>query len=268
MNGAVTQGMASQETDIRMETPGGRGTLAAAPPPRASSSPALSPAQAAVPGSQPLAVNGGGEAGRRLGRPIEIVIAEKNPLLMSSLIQLFSQDDRFTLVDTVPDGERFLASCERLVFDIGIVGWEMPYLDGRGVLQGLQGRRGGPRIIVYTGSPNPDLPRIALSLGAAGFCSKADPPAQLLETVASVADGRMVFPFVDVSQLTADPFAGLTQRERELHAALAGGLTNAEIAVRFDISLNTVKFHLKNLYDKLGVSNRAQAVASYLKSRA
>lgn len=207
------------------------------------------------------------ESGPKRRRPIEIVIAEKNPLLMSSLIKLFAGDDRFTMVATTPDGERFLSAVERLVFDVGIIGWEMPYLDGRGVLQALQGKPNVPRLIVYTGSSNPDVPRLAMALGAAGFCSKSDPPAQLLETVAAVADGRMMFPFVDVSQLASDPFAGLTPRERELLAALAGGLTNAQIAGKLDISLNTVKFHLKNLYDKLGVSNRAQAVAHYLKGR-
>ncbi|MBF0372999.1 MAG: response regulator transcription factor, partial [Alphaproteobacteria bacterium] len=155
---------------------------------------------------------------------------------------------------------------ERLSFDIGIVGWEMPSLDGRGVLQALRGRE-GPRIIVYTGSGNPDVPRQAMALGAAGFCSKNEPPAQLVETIMAVASGRMVFPFIDVARLASDPFAGLTPRERELLSALAGGLTNQQMAGQLDISLNTVKFHLKNLYDKLGVSNRAQAVAFYLKGR-
>lgn len=54
-----------------------------------------------------------------------------------------------------------------------------------------------------------------------------------------------MFPFVDVSQLANDPFSGLTPRERELLAALASGLTNAQIAGKLDISLNTVKFHLR-----------------------
>ncbi|GAB3453595.1 LuxR C-terminal-related transcriptional regulator [Insolitispirillum peregrinum] len=206
-------------------------------------------------------------SGNKRRRPIDIVIAEKNPLLMSSLIKLFAGDDRFALVATTPDGERFISAVERLTFDVAIIGWEMPYMDGRGVLQALQGRSAAPRVIVYTGSASPEIPRVAMSLGAAGFCSKSDPPAQLLETVAAVADGRMMFPFVDVSQLANDPFSGLTPRERELLAALASGLTNAQIAGKLDISLNTVKFHLKNLYDKLGVSNRAQAVAHYLKGR-
>lgn len=200
-------------------------------------------------------------------RPIEIVIAEKNPLLQSSLIKLFAGDERFTLLAMAGDGERFLAACERLTFDVGIIGWEMPYLDGAGVLEAMRGKSERPRVIVYTGSPNPDIPRQAMALGAAGFCSKADPPAQLLETVAAVADGRMMFPFIDVGRLKADPLGGLTPRERELLASLASGLTNAQMAERLEISLNTVKFHLKNLYDKLGVSNRAQAVAFFLKGK-
>lgn len=198
---------------------------------------------------------------------IELVIAEKNPLLQSSLVKLFGGDDRFNLLAMTPDGERFLQTCERMTFDVGVIGWEMPNLDGRGVLQALRGRTDAPRIIVYTGSGNPDVPRQAMALGAAGFCSKNDPPAHLLETIVSVASGKMVFPFIDVARLAADPFAGLTPRERELLSALASGLTNQQMAAQLEISLNTVKFHLKNLYDKLGVSNRAQAVAFYLKGR-
>ncbi len=200
-------------------------------------------------------------------KPIAIVIAEKNPLLQNSLIKLFAGDERFCLVAVTPDGERFLEAADKVQFDVGVIGWEMPGCDGRGVLQSLRNRADTPRIIVYTGSSNSDVPRQAMTLGAAGFCSKREAPEQLLDTIQAVAAGRMVFPFIDVSSLAADPLAGLTPRERELLAALAGGLTNQQMASQLDISLNTVKFHLKNLYDKLGVGNRAQAVAFYLKGR-
>ena len=73
--------------------------------------------------------------GHKRKRPIEIVIAEKNPLLQSGLIKLFAADDRFSLLAMAADGERFLAAVEKLSFDVGLIGWEMPYLDGRGVLQ-------------------------------------------------------------------------------------------------------------------------------------
>ena len=66
--------------------------------------------------------------------PIEVMIAEKNPLLQSGLIRLFAADDRFVLVSMAPDGERFLTASENVRFDVGVIGWEMPYLGGRGVL--------------------------------------------------------------------------------------------------------------------------------------
>jgi len=200
-------------------------------------------------------------------KPIAVAIAEKNPLLQSSLVKLFHGDSRFQLIATAVDGEQFLELLNGSSFDVGIIGWEMPTLDGRGVLQALRNNVAAPRIIVYTGSSNPDVPRQAMTLGAAGFCSKRETPEQLLDTIQAVASGRMVFPFIDVSSLASDPLAGLTPRERELLAALAGGLTNQQMAAQLDISLNTVKFHLKNLYDKLGVGNRAQAVAFFLKGR-
>jgi two-component system nitrate/nitrite response regulator NarP len=198
---------------------------------------------------------------------IRIVIAEKNPLLQSSLQKLVSGDGRFTVVGLAGDGERFLATIERLPCDVGVIGWEMPFTDGRGVLQALQGRHAGPRIIVYTGCSNPDVARQAMALGAAGFCSKNESPGHLLDTIVAVAGGRMVFPFIDVARLVSDPLSILTPRERELLAALAVGHTNQQMADLVGISLNTVKFHLKNLYIKLSVGNRAQAVAFYMKSR-
>jgi two-component system nitrate/nitrite response regulator NarP len=199
--------------------------------------------------------------------PIEVMIAEKNPLLQSGLIRLFAADERFVLVSMAPDGERFLTAAENIRFDVGVIGWEMPYLAGRGVLEAFLRKERNSRLIVYTGSSNPSIPVEAEMLGAWGFCSKSDPGANLLETIAAVADGRKVFPFVASARAVNDPLSSLTPRERELLTALAGGITNAQIAKRFDISLNTVKFHLKNLYEKLSVENRSQAVAFYLSSR-
>jgi two-component system nitrate/nitrite response regulator NarP len=68
--------------------------------------------------------------------------------------------------------------------------------------------------------------------------------------------------------LSKDPLEALTVRERELLAALADGWSNLQIAARIGISRNTVKYHLKNLYDKLDVNNRAMAVALYMSKQA
>jgi two-component system nitrate/nitrite response regulator NarP len=76
----------------------------------------------------------------------------------------------------------------------------------------------------------------------------------------------MMFPFTDVRALNQDPMSQLTQRERNLMAALARGLSNKALADELAISVNTVKFHLRNLFDKLGVQSRAQAIALYYSS--
>jgi len=194
----------------------------------------------------------------------DIAIADKSPIVQSGLRAIFENDDRFRVVAVAADGERFIEAVERLSFDIGVIGWEMPYLSGSAVLRTLRGREDAPRVIVYTGSQELDVPRQAMALGAAGFCHKSDPPERLVETVLAVAQGRMAFPYVDVRLLELNPLAGLTDREREILASLAEGMTNQQLADALKISLNTVKFHLKNLYGKLGVDNRAQAVAKYL----
>ncbi|UCH75188.1 MAG: response regulator transcription factor [Rhodospirillales bacterium] len=195
---------------------------------------------------------------------IDIAIADKSPIVQSGLRAMFEDDGRFRVVAVTADGERFLDAVGRLSFDVGVVGWEMPYLSGDALLRVLRGREDAPRVVVYTGSRDLDVPRQAMALGAAGFCHKSDPPERLIETVLAVARGRMAFPYVDVRLLEMNPLAGLTDREREILAALAEGMTNQQLASALNISLNTVKFHLKNLYGKLGVENRAQAVAKYL----
>jgi two-component system nitrate/nitrite response regulator NarP len=196
--------------------------------------------------------------------PIQVVVVDKNPLLLAGLRQIFDADPRFSLVATATDGERFLAAVDRLRFDVGVIGWEMPYLGGQAVLSALRNRPNAPRIVVYTGRYDAALPRLVMALGGAGFCLKSDPPGRLLDTVASVAAGNMVFPFVDLRRLMDNPLMSLTARERELLEALSSGRTNAQLAQALGVSINTIKFHLRNLYDKLSVRNRAQAVALHL----
>ena len=195
---------------------------------------------------------------------ISIVIADKSPLVQSGLAGIFGKDERFTLLATAADGERFMEVVGRLSFDIGVIGWDMPYLSGARVLEALAETDGPPRIIVYTGNTAPSIPRRVMELGGGAFCPKSEPPERLVETVAAASEGRMVFPFMDLSRRGADPLDSLTNREREMLGALAKGATNPEIARQMGISTNTVKFHLKNLYGKLNVYNRSQALAFYL----
>jgi len=201
------------------------------------------------------------------GTPISVVVADKSPLVRAGLQGLLNEDERFELLGVAENGEQFLTFVEQQPFQVGIVGWVMPGMGGRGVLESLRDRPDVPRVVIYTGDPSSDIPRQAMRLGGAGFCSKSEPPSQLLDSVARVATGQMIFPFVDVRELHSYPMSELTPRERELLAALSEGRSNAQLAARFEISIQTVKFHLKNVYEKLGIGNRAQAVALYVSEK-
>ena len=198
-----------------------------------------------------------------VARP-KVVIADKNPVVRAGLKDFINSDGRFEVVGTLPTGAAFLGFVAENAADIGIIGWSLPDMTGAEVLTTLKRRHGSTRVIVYTGEPGKDVLRQAVRLGAWGFISKTDEPAILVEAVASIARGRMSLPYIDLQTLTSDPLGELTARERELLVALANGWTNLQIASRTGISRNTVKYHLKNLYDKLGVSNRAMAVALYV----
>jgi len=199
---------------------------------------------------------------------IEVALGDSNPLMLSALSEFFDRDQRFSLVSTTRSAESFLEMVLRVPVAVGVIDWSLPILGAERLLEILREQTHAPRVVIYAQGSESDLARRAMAAGAAGFCPRDDPPETLLDTVADVAAGRMVFPFLAVRELRQDPVYSLTERERDLLAALSQGLTNKELARDLDISVNTVKFHLRNLFEKLSVANRAQAIAFYYSSRA
>lgn len=199
---------------------------------------------------------------------IRVAVADKSPVIRDALIQALKTDVRFEVAFSASNGDEFLSTLVNVDADVAILGWVMPAGDCRSVLEWLRDSGHPLRTVVYTGSANPSLPGQVMALGGAGFCSKTESAQHLLDVVETVARGRMVFPFVDIRRLQASPLSQLTNRERDLLHVLATGKTNAQLAKQLGVSVNTVKFHLGNMYEKLGVRNRAQAVAMYLQTSA
>jgi len=198
--------------------------------------------------------------------PIRVGIVDKSPLMCTALRTLLDEDGRFQVVCICKNAEEFLQRVGTVVVDVAVTGWIIPPGDARFILDQLQARANSPRVVVYSGIGGESAPAHVLAHGGAAFVSKDEEPGYLLDTVAEVARGRMVFPYVDVSRLNANPLGALTKRELEILSSLAAGRTNKEIAARKGVSTNTVKYHIRNLFEKLGVSNRGQAIALYLKS--
>lgn len=200
-------------------------------------------------------------------KPIDVVLADPNPLILSAMSANFESDPRFSLVATVANSENFIATIMRVPVHLAIISWSLPQLGGEKVIEILRDHPLGPKILVYSQNQTNDVPRRSMIAGAAGYCGKNQSVEDLLNTAVAVAAGKMVFPFMDLRDLQSDPLFLLTKRERMMLQSLADGLTNKELATKFEISINTVKFHLSNLYEKLEIRNRSQAIAFFYSRR-
>ena len=204
-------------------------------------------------------------SGENQGR-IDIMLADSNPLVLTAMSEIFDRDPRFSLVATTATAEGFLGTVMRVPVQVGVIDWNLPALGGAKLNEVLRDQVSAPKLVVY-GDDKGDLPRLAMTAGAAGFAPRSGAVGGLLSTCVDVAAGKMVFPFLDVRKLQNDPIHQLSRKERVMLDALSKGLTNRELGKELGISTNTVKFHLSNIYEKLSVRNRAQAIAFYYSQR-
>lgn len=199
-------------------------------------------------------------------KAISIILGDSNPLVLSALSEVFERDERFSLMATSATAEGFLTSASRVPAQLGIIEWSLPAMGGARLMEKLRDEASVPRIIVY-GDQASGAHLGAMGAGAAGFVPRSGAVETLLDTCIAVAGGKMVFPYLDVRDLQNNVLQSLSRRETDMLEALSKGLTNRELSRELGISANTVKFHLSNLYDKLSVKNRAQAIAYYYSSR-
>ncbi|MEO0484353.1 MAG: response regulator transcription factor [Pseudomonadota bacterium] len=199
--------------------------------------------------------------------PIQIALADANPLVLSALSEIVDRDPRFSLVATSATAEGLLGVIVRIPVAIAVIDWNLPALGGAKLIEVLRDQSPGTRVVIYA-EGGEALPRTAMAAGAAAYAPRSSSPEALMDVCSEVAAGKMVFPYLDIRALQADPIQQLSRKERAALEALSKGLTNRELAKELGISTNTVKFHMSNLYDKLSVKNRAQAIAFYYSSRA
>src|SRR5258708_7310981 len=194
---------------------------------------------------------------------IRVLVAEPNPLVVAGLREIIERDGHFVLAGCVQSGAALLELAGEPNFDVALIGWKLADMGGAEILAELRERGHKLRVTIFSNDQDVAVLKQAVRLGAQGFCLQFDDPATLFETLRAVAHGRICIPFIDVTKINDTPLSRLTVRERELLGVLADGWTNLQIATRTGISENTVKYHLKNLYAKLDVRNRAMAVALY-----
>ncbi|MDP1545406.1 MAG: response regulator transcription factor [Anaerolineales bacterium] len=197
---------------------------------------------------------------------IRIVLADDHALVLEGLRALLDAEPDLRVVATATDGERLLEAARRFKPDVIAMDIQMPYMDGFTCLRHIRTENLPIRVLVISAFGDAQSLRAALDGGADGFALKTDPPEMTLAAIRQVAAGKMVFPDVVRRWMARPPAAdpnALTEREESVLALVAEGKSNPQIGAALNLSENTVKFHLRNLFAKLGVSNRTEAAAKY-----
>jgi two-component system nitrate/nitrite response regulator NarP len=199
---------------------------------------------------------------------VKVAVVDPNAWFVQGLEAVLREDGRFSIAFADPTGDRLMREAKIAGVELAVV---CSRIEGPGLapyLEKLRRRQPELKSIARLRAATPARVRDVMQSGARGCVTEEDPPGVMLEAIRAVASGRTSFPFIDFELLKKDPFESLTARERDVLAALAQGWTNEQISARLGISENTVKHHLKVLFSKLEVKNRAAAVARYLTERA
>lgn len=200
-----------------------------------------------------------------------VLIIDDHPLFRQGIAQLIDMEDGFKRVGEAPSGKEGLALVESLRPDIVLLDLNMKDKNGLEVLKEIKAHDPDTLVVIITVSDAEEDLIAALRTGADGYLLKDMEPEDLLAKLKRTAKGRVVvdegLTLLLARALRADeapPPAGdvaLTEREREILALIADGMSNKVIARELEISDGTVKVHVKNLLRKLNLSSRLQAAA-------
>jgi two-component system, NarL family, nitrate/nitrite response regulator NarL len=201
-------------------------------------------------------------------RRVRVYLADDHPIFLEGIVRAVRERPELELVGSATNGEEALVGLRQLKPDVAVLDLRMGKLSGKEILAAA--RRDGltTRIMLLSAYLADDLVYGAIAAGAAGFLSKEMDRDGILDAVAAVSRGEVVLsPEVQTGvareiqrrEMLARP--RLTPRELEILALAAQGQSTPQIAGNLHLSAATVKTHLQNTYDKLGVTDRTAAVA-------
>ncbi len=204
---------------------------------------------------------------------IRVLVVDDDALVRSGLLMILGGARDIEVVGEAADGQAGVEAARQDEPDVVLMDIRMPRMDGLEATEIIGSWPEPPKVIVLTTFDADDYVSRALGAGASGFLLKDTAPPAIVEAIRRVADGDpMLSPSVTtrlIEQLTSGSgpdrtrsaqgrLSRLTEREREVAAAVGAGLSNAEIAARLFLSVPTVKAHIGHLFTKLEVTNRVQ----------
>ena len=201
---------------------------------------------------------------------IRILVVDDHPVVRDGLVAMLSTQPDFQVVAEAANGQEAVDKAASYQPDIILLDLEMPGMDGVEALKEIHSRYPGFRAIVFTAFDTDERIVSALQSGAQGYLLKGVPRDELFRAIRVVHEGGSLLQPLVASKLlqhmsapeeTKQEAELLTEREMEVLELLAEGKTNKQIAEELVISERTVKFHVSSILNKLGASNRTEAVA-------
>ncbi|HEY2435256.1 MAG TPA: response regulator transcription factor [Vicinamibacterales bacterium] len=199
---------------------------------------------------------------------ISVVLVDDHPIVLQGLQHLFARQPDITVLATCATVAEGLTAARTSHPDVMVLDLRMPDGGGLALLDSLNREALGVKTVILTAAISDTEVAQALQKGIGGLVLKESAPEQLLECVRSVHAGtrwidpdtlgRAAPPPPQRNHAAAERAATLTSREREVVKMIAAGLRNRDIGERLSISENTVKVHLHNIYEKLGVEGRME----------
>ncbi len=191
---------------------------------------------------------------------LRVLLADDHPLMLAAFRRVFGRCDDFEVVGEVRRGSQVLPALTSSQPDVLLLDVRMPELDGIACLQRLRRRGYALPVVVVSSYADDAQVEAARTAGASAYVVKTVDPAELLGIVRAAATGAEFVAIRPVEATVGDGTATLSEREVTVLAALAEGLSNKEIGQTLLVSEQTVKFHLRNIYRKLDVASRTEAV--------
>ena len=195
------------------------------------------------------------------GVVVRVLIADDHRLMVEGTKQALERAGGFEVVGEATNGVQVLPLVRRLKPDLVLLDLRMPQMDGLTCLAKIKKEFPHMRVAILSVSQDPELIQTALKRGANAYIVKSIDPDDLAAALRQALDGNVF----TTAGVTEDPGeraardAGLTERELMIVRAVARGLSNEAVAKELWVAEQTVKFHLTNIYRKLGVSNRTEA---------
>ncbi len=205
--------------------------------------------------------------------PIRILVVDDHNLFREGLTLLLNSAAETAVVGEAGTGKEAIVQAQELTPDVILMDIQMPDMNGIEATRRILADLPDVGIIMLTMLEDDDSLFAAMSAGARGYILKGADKAEVLKTVTAVAAGQALFGPAIAGRLTTffqrggqlgetavTPFPDLTDREREVLTLIAQGLSNSDIASQLHISSKTVSNHISNIFNKLQVADRAQAI--------